>query len=91
MAKVEGRNSDGRFAKGNTGGGRLGTATDKTAKKLLTANSEAITLKVIELALDGDTSMLKLCIDKLLPNTSLAQEFITEQVLALTEAQNDIE
>ena len=49
------------------GGGHFGTGVDKTAKKLLTASSEAITKKVIALALEGDTSMLKLCMNKLLP------------------------
>ena len=48
---VEGRNTNGQFSKGNTGGGRLGTGDDKTTKKLrpIEPISNAPKLK-----LDGD-------------------------------------
>ncbi len=86
---VEGRNTNGQFAKGNTGGGRLGTGVDKTALNILKANSAGITKKAVEMALAGDTSMIKLCLDKLLPQSSLIQQQLQEQILALEEAAND--
>ena len=48
---VEGRNTNGQFSKGNTGGGRLGTGDDKTTKKL--SPIEPIS-NAAKLKLDGD-------------------------------------
>ena len=48
---VEGRNTNGQFSKGNTGGGRLGTGDDKTTKKL--SPIEPIS-NAPKLKLDGD-------------------------------------
>jgi hypothetical protein len=89
MAIVEGRGADGKFTKGNSGGGRLGTGIDKTARALLKENSEKITKKIIELALEGDATLLKALFDRLIPTQSLAQLLLTEQMIRLEEAQND--
>jgi len=85
---VEGRNTNGKFAKGNTGGGRLGTGVDKTALNILKANSAGITKKAVEMALAGDTSMITLCLNKLLPQSSLIQQQLQEQIEALEAANN---
>lgn len=71
MAKVIGREKNGRFAKGNTGGGRTGTACNKEALDILRANSTGLVKKAVELALAGSEPMLKLCLDKLMPTASL--------------------
>ena len=87
---VEGRNTNGKFAKGNTGGGRFGTGVDKTALNILKANSAGITKKAVEMALAGDTSMIKLCLNKLLPQSSLIQQQLQEQIEALEVANSAI-
>ena len=71
------------------GVGRLGTGVDKTARALLKENSEKITKKIIELALEGDATLLKALFDRLIPTQSLAQLLLTEQMIRLEEAQND--
>ena len=85
---VEGRNTNGKFAKGNTGGGHFGTGVDKTALNILKANSAGITKKAVEMALAGDTSMITLCLNKLLPQSSLIQQQLQEQIEALEAANN---
>lgn len=63
-----GRNADGRFGAGNSGKPR---GTRHKAKQavlaLLEGESEALTRKAIQLALDGDTVALRLCIDRIAP------------------------
>ena len=89
MAIVEGLGADGKFTKGNSGGGRLGTGVDKTVRALLKENSEKITKKIIELALEGDATLLKALFDRLIPTQSHAQLLLTEQMIRLEGAQDD--
>lgn len=66
--RYNGRNSDGTFAVGNPGkpkGARNKVTTAMNA--LLEGEADSITRKVIELALKGDVSALRLCLDRLLP------------------------
>src|SRR5215468_4219147 len=66
------RESDGRFPKGQSGnpGGRppgaRGQAT-LAAEVLLEGEAEALTRQAIELALEGDRTALKLCLERILP------------------------
>lgn len=65
---TEGRNSDGTFAAGNPG--RPRGARHKTTlaiEALLDGQGEALTEKLIELALDGDATALRLCIERIAP------------------------
>ena len=71
------------------GVGRLGTGVDKTARALLKENSEKITKKIIELALEGDATLLKALFDRLIPTQSLVQLLLTEQMIRLEGAQDD--
>ena len=54
---------------GNPGGRRLGSRNKATlaAAVLLEDESEALTRKAVELALAGDSTALRLCLDRLLP------------------------
>jgi len=68
--KNTGRNSAGRFTKGNKfGGKKAGSrhATTLAIEALMEGEHEALTRKAIELALSGDTVALKLCLDRLAP------------------------
>ena len=67
------------------GVGRLGTGVDKTARALLKENSAKITKKIIELALEGDATLLKALFDRLIPTQSHAQLLLTEQMIRLKE------
>jgi hypothetical protein len=62
------RNTDGTFAKGNPGKpkGSRHRATMAT-QKLIEDQSEAITQKAVEMALEGDTTALRLCIERIAP------------------------
>jgi Family of unknown function (DUF5681) len=60
------------FAKGqsgNPGGRRLGSRNKPTvaAQMLLTDEAEALTRKAVELALSGDPTALRLCVERVLP------------------------
>jgi Family of unknown function (DUF5681) len=60
------------FAKGqsgNPGGRRLGSRNKATvaAQMLLADEVEALTRKAVELALDGDPTALRLCVERVLP------------------------
>lgn len=63
-----GRNTDGTFATGNTGKPK-GTRHKATqaALALLDGEAEALTRKAVELALAGDGSALRLCLDRIAP------------------------
>ena len=65
---VAGRNLDGTFAEGNSGRPH-GTRTKATraAEALLDGESEGLTRKAIELALGGDTTALRLCLERIAP------------------------
>lgn len=66
--KTEGRNADGTFAEGNPG--RPPGARHKVTlaiEKLLEGQSETLTQKAIDLALEGDTTALRLCLERIAP------------------------
>lgn len=68
--KETGRKSDGRFAPGNTLGGRTPGSRNKTTiaiETLLEGEHEALTRKAIEMALEGDVTALRLCLDRIAP------------------------
>ncbi len=65
---TEGRNPDGTFGPGNQGR-TPGTRNKITraAIEALEANTGALTDKAVELALDGDTVALRMCLDRVCP------------------------
>ena len=67
-ANTEGRNRNGTFAKGNPGKpqGARHKAT-KAVAALLDGSAEALTQKAVDMALDGDTTALRLCLERLAP------------------------
>jgi hypothetical protein len=73
MAANTARNQRGRpFVKGQSGcpAGKPKGARHRTtlaAEALLDGEAEALTRKVIELALSGDSTALRLCLDRILP------------------------
>ena len=65
-----GRKTGGRFAKGNSLGGKtLGARhmVTRAIEELLEGEHEALTRKAIEKALEGDMTALRLCLDRLAP------------------------
>jgi hypothetical protein len=67
-SQKKGRNSDGTFAKGF--GGRPRGARNKTTRAiaaLLDGEANKLTRKAIEMALEGDTVALRLCLERLHP------------------------
>jgi hypothetical protein len=65
-----GRSSDGRFAAGNQLGGKPRGARHKITRaveQLLEGEAEGLTRKAIEMALEGDTTALRLCLDRIAP------------------------
>lgn len=67
-AVADGRNADGTFAKGNPGrpkGTRL--KVTRAVEELLEGQSEAITQKALDMALEGDTTALRLCLERIAP------------------------
>lgn len=68
--KNNGRKSDGTFAPGNAGGGRTPGSLNKTTlavRELLDGEAEGLTRKAIDMALEGDGSALRLCLDRIMP------------------------
>lgn len=68
--KTTGRKADGTFAPGNSYGGRPKGARHKTTlaiEALLEGEAEGLTRKAVEMALNGDTTALRLCLDRLAP------------------------
>lgn len=68
MARNNGRNTDGTFASGNPG--RPKGARHKAtlaALELLEGEAEALTRKAVETALAGDTTALRLCLERIAP------------------------
>ncbi|WP_306111509.1 MULTISPECIES: DUF5681 domain-containing protein [Roseovarius] len=67
-ANTEGRKPDGTFAPGNPGKpkGSRHRAT-QAVQELLDADGEALTRKAVELALEGDTTALRLCMERIAP------------------------
>ncbi|WP_074839619.1 DUF5681 domain-containing protein [Marinovum algicola] len=68
MTRKNGRNSDGTFARGNPGKpqGARHKAT-KAVQDLLQGEAEALTRKAIDLAITGDTTALRLCLERIAP------------------------
>lgn len=68
MTRNSGRNTDGTFAPGNPGKppGSRHRAT-QAALAMLEGEAEALTRKAVETALAGDTTALRLCLDRIAP------------------------
>ena len=66
--RKSGRNADGRFGAGNSGKQR-GTRHKATQAvlTLLEGEATALTRKAVEMALQGDTTALRLCLDRIAP------------------------
>ena len=65
---ADGRNADGTFAHGNPGrpkGTRL--KVTRAVEELLEGEAEKISRKAIDLALEGDTTALRLCLERIAP------------------------
>lgn len=68
--KSNGRQSDGRFAPGNPGGGRpkgRRHAVTLAVEALLEGEAEGLTRKAVEMAMGGDITALRLCLDRIAP------------------------
>jgi hypothetical protein len=60
--------SSGRFAKGNPGRPRGARhKTTRAVEGLLQGEAEALTRKAVDLALEGDTTALRLCLERIAP------------------------
>lgn len=68
MIRKSGRNSGGTFAKGNRGKLK-GTRhrTTQAVEALLSGEAEALTRTAIQVAMNGDTTALRLCLDRIAP------------------------
>jgi hypothetical protein len=68
MSRNSGRNSDGTFAPGNPGKapGTRHRAT-KAVLELFDGEAEALSRKAVELALAGDVTALRLCLERIAP------------------------
>lgn len=66
--RKSGRNADGTFGPGNPGKpkGTRHKAT-RAALALLEGEAEGLTRRAVELALDGDTTALRLCLERIAP------------------------
>ncbi|NHM17652.1 hypothetical protein [Tritonibacter mobilis] len=66
--RKSGRNADGTFGYGNPGKpkGARHKAT-RAVLSLLDGEAEGLTRKAVELALDGDTTALRLCLERIAP------------------------
>ena len=67
-AKTEARNPDGTFARGNPGrpAGARHRIT-RAIEELLEGEAEGLTRKAVEVALGGDTTALRLCLERIAP------------------------
>lgn len=80
-----GGKQDGRFKPGQSGnpaGKQKGTLHKATQAMmaLLDGETEALTRKAIELALEGDTTALKLCLDRIAPAPKSAAQCINVDI-----------
>ncbi len=72
VPEITGREQDGRFAPGQSGNplgrpkGARNRAT-RAAEAILSGEAEALTRKAVELALAGDVTALRLCLERILP------------------------
>lgn len=63
-----GRNTDGTFGKGNAGRPRgARNKTTQAVAALLEGEADKLTRKAIEMALEGDTVALRLCLERIHP------------------------
>lgn len=65
---ADGRNPDGTFAQGNPGrpkGTRL--KVTRAVEELLDGDAEKLSRKAVEMALDGDVTALRLCLERIAP------------------------
>jgi hypothetical protein len=65
---MNGRTTDGRFSTGNAG--RPAGARNRTTMavlELLEGQAQALTQRAVELALSGDTTALRLCLERVAP------------------------
>lgn len=87
-----GRDQEGRFAKGASGnpaGRPRGTRNRATrlAEVILEGEAQALVRKAIDLAVNGDTAALRLCVERLLPRRSERTiEFEMPQILKPKDA-----
>ena len=66
--RKNGRKTDGKFASGNTGRPRGSRhKTTLAIEALLDGEGEALTRKAIDMALAGDTTALRLCLERIAP------------------------
>ena len=68
MTRKSGRNADGTFAEGNPGKPR-GTRhkVTRAVLELLGGEAERLTNKAVEMALGGDATALRLCLERIAP------------------------
>ena len=67
-ARKYGRNTDGTFGKGNVGRPRgARNKTTQAVSALLEGEAHKLTRKAIEMALEGDTVALRLCLERIDP------------------------
>ncbi len=70
--EITGRKQDGKFAPGQSGNplgrpkGARNRAT-RAAEAFLSGEAEALTRRCVELALEGDVTALRLCLERILP------------------------
>ncbi len=65
---TDGRNADGTFGPGNPGRAPgVRNKVTRAAMEALEANTGALTDKAVELALEGDTAALRMCLDRVCP------------------------
>ena len=68
VCRLNGRDTDGRFSAGNTGRPRgARNRTTMAVLELLDGQAEALTQRAVEMALAGDTTALRLCLERLAP------------------------
>jgi hypothetical protein len=68
-ANTDHRNPDGTFAQGNPGrpvGAR--NAVTRAVEEILQGEADGLTRKAVALALDGDTTALRLCLERIAPS-----------------------
>lgn len=68
MTRKNGRKTDGKFASGNPG--RPKGSRHKTTlaiQALLDGEAEALTRKAVDMALEGDGTALRLCLERIVP------------------------
>ena len=68
VRRLNGRDTEGRFSTGNTGRPRgARNRTTMAVLELLEGQAEALTQRAVEMALGGDTTALRLCLERLAP------------------------